>query len=74
MTAQQLAHLGIGKCKVEGCNNLTSEVYCARCEEEITAQYYSLANVLNEFPPINRKIVFYAAVLIVLALGAWICR
>lgn len=47
MTAQQLAHVGVGKCKVEGCNNLTSEVYCARCEEEITGQPYPLANVLH---------------------------
>lgn len=36
-------------CAVEGCvNHCAGSRYCARCEEELNSQPYSLANLLHE--------------------------
>lgn len=35
---RHLGLAGLGKCQVEGCSNLTTETYCARCEEELQGE------------------------------------
>jgi hypothetical protein len=38
-------------CHTSGCLNLVAgDNYCARCEEEMTGQPYTFANILSEMP------------------------
>jgi len=47
--AGQVRPLPLIQCAVEGCvNHCAGSRYCARCEEELNSEPYSLANLLQE--------------------------
>ncbi len=44
-------------CHTSGCLNLVAgDNYCARCEEEMTGQPYTFANILSEMPRWARRL------------------
>jgi hypothetical protein len=54
-------------CHASGCPNLVAgDNYCARCEEEMTDQPYTFANVLGEMPRWAHRL-FWTAVIVAAA-------
>ena len=54
-------------CHTAGCPNIVAgDNYCARCEEEMTGQPYTFANVLGEMPRWAHRL-FWTAVFAVAA-------
>jgi hypothetical protein len=54
-------------CHTSGCLNLVAgDNYCARCEEEMTGQPYTFANILSEMPRWAHRL-FWTAVFAVAA-------
>ena len=55
-------HSPVHRCHTSGCPNFVAgDEYCARCEEEMTGQPCTFANILSEMPRWARRL-FWTAV------------